>query len=87
MVQRNSAQYQIPEAVACIRKMCTIEAQKLANLLAMLAKVPEADGTSLLDHTLPHNNLYVSLANAMGIDIDTFGNPAVCTGPLAGLTG
>jgi hypothetical protein len=131
---KNSPQYQIPEAVACIRKMCTIEAQKLANLLGMLAAVPEGDGKSLLDHTivlycgqiaygshdlarlpwivigdadgyfktgryikyaanpnsqrgLPHNNLYVSLANAMGIDIDTFGNPAACTGPLDGLTG
>lgn len=131
---KNSPQYQIPEAVECIRKMCTIEAQKLANLLDMLSKVPESDGKSLLDHTLvlycgqiaygshdlarlpwvvigdgggyfktgryikypanpnstrglPHNNLYVSLANAMGIDIDTFGNPNCCTGPLAGLTG
>ena len=131
---KNSPQYQIPEAVACVRKMCTVEAQKLANLLTMLSSVPEADGKTLLDHTLvvycgqigygshdiarlpwvvigdaggyfktgryikyaanpnstrgvPHNNLYVSLANAMGIDIDTFGNPAACTGPLAGLTG
>ncbi len=131
---KNSAQYKIPEAVACIRKMCTIEAQKLADLLDMLSKVPEADGQSLLDHTLvlycgqiaygshdlarlpwivvgdaggffktgrylkydqnpnstrglPHNNLYVSLANAMGIPIDTFGNPNCCTGPLDRLTG
>ena len=131
---KNSPQYQIPEAVACIRKMCTIEAQKLANLLDMLSKVPEADGKTLLDHTLvlycgqiaygshdlarlpwvvigdaggyfktgryikyaanpnstrglPHNNLYVSLANAMGIAIDSFGNPAACTGPLDRLTG
>ncbi len=131
---KNSAQYQVPEAVACIRKMCTVEAQKLANLLAMLEKIPEADGKTLLDHTLvlycsqigygshdlarlpwvvvgdaggqfktgryikyaanpnstrglPHNNLYVSLANAMGINIDTFGNPNVCTGPLDRLMG
>lgn len=131
---KNSPQYQIPEAVQCIRSMCTIECQKLANLLDMLSKVPESDGKSLLDHTLvlycgqiaygshdlarlpwvivgdaggyfktgrylkydpnpnsgrglPHNNLYVSLANAMGIDIDSFGNPNCCTGPLDRLTG
>ncbi|HEY2902144.1 MAG TPA: DUF1552 domain-containing protein [Polyangia bacterium] len=37
---------------------------------------------------LPHNNLFVSLANAMGLSgVTTFGNPAVCTGPLANLTG
>ncbi|MBC7658542.1 MAG: hypothetical protein H7249_02450, partial [Chitinophagaceae bacterium] len=36
---------------------------------------------------LPHNNLLVSLANAMGLsDIKTFGIPGVCTGPLANLT-
>jgi Protein of unknown function (DUF1552) len=34
----------------------------------------------------PHNNLLVSLANAMGTSITTFGNPAYCTGPLANLT-
>jgi hypothetical protein len=33
----------------------------------------------------PHSNLMVSLANAMGLPITTFGNPAACTGPLAGL--
>jgi hypothetical protein len=33
-----------------------------------------------------HNDLLVSLANAMGVDIDTFGNPAYCTGPLSTLT-
>jgi hypothetical protein len=30
----------------------------------------------------PHNNLLVSVANAMGTSIKTFGNPAYCTGPL-----
>ena len=34
----------------------------------------------------PHNNLLVSLCNAMGVQTNTFGNPAYCTGPLAGLT-
>ncbi len=32
-----------------------------------------------------HNDLFVSLANAMGVGISTFGNPAVCKGPLANL--
>lgn len=35
--------------------------------------------------TTSHNDLYVSLANAMGVNITTFGNPAVCKGPLANL--
>jgi hypothetical protein len=34
----------------------------------------------------PHNNLLVSIANAMGTNISTFGNPAYCTGPLSNLT-
>ncbi len=32
------------------------------------------------------NDLFVSVAQAMGVDITTFGDPAFCTGPLAGLT-
>jgi hypothetical protein len=36
----------------------------------------------------PHNNLLVSICNAMGLtDVNTFGIPELCTGPLAGLTG
>jgi hypothetical protein len=35
--------------------------------------------------TVPHNNLLVSMLNAMDIQATTFGNPAYCTGPLAGL--
>ncbi len=35
----------------------------------------------------PHNNLLVSVMNAMGFDdVKTFGIPGVCTGPLGGLT-
>jgi len=34
----------------------------------------------------PHNNLLVSLANAMDDPIKTFGNPKYCSGPLAKLT-
>jgi len=34
----------------------------------------------------PHNNLLVSVCNAMGFDdVSTFGIPGVCTGPLSGL--
>jgi hypothetical protein len=33
----------------------------------------------------PHNNLLVSIANAMGTNISTFGNQAYCTGPLTNL--
>ncbi|WP_437562563.1 DUF1552 domain-containing protein [Sorangium sp. So ce542] len=32
-----------------------------------------------------HNDLLVTLCNAMGVDVSTFGNPAYCTGPLSGL--
>jgi hypothetical protein len=36
---------------------------------------------------MPHNNLLVSVCNAMGFDdVTTFGIPGVCTGPLMGLT-
>jgi hypothetical protein len=35
---------------------------------------------------VPHNNLLVSICNAMGFsDVTTFGIPGVCTGPLPGL--
>ena len=34
----------------------------------------------------PHNNLLVSLAQAMGTSDTTFGDPEHCTGPLTGLT-
>jgi hypothetical protein len=35
---------------------------------------------------VPHNDLLVSLLHAMGIPDATFGDPAFCRGPLAGLT-
>ena len=34
---------------------------------------------------LPHNNLLVSILNAMGVADTTFGKPDWCTGPLSGL--
>ena len=44
-------------------------------------------GRSLQFPDLPHNNLLVSVCNAMGLsDVKTFGIPGVCTGPLPGLT-
>ena len=43
-------------------------------------------GRSLQFAGLPHNNLLVSVCNAMGFaDVMTFGIPGVCTGPLDGL--
>jgi len=44
-------------------------------------------GRQLNYKDLPHNDLLVSLCNAMGLDdVQTFGIPGVCTGPLPGLT-
>jgi hypothetical protein len=44
-------------------------------------------GRSLELKDQPHNNLLVSICNAMGFsDVSTFGIPGVCTGPLPGLT-
>jgi hypothetical protein len=34
----------------------------------------------------PHNNLLVSVLNAMGAPVTSFGDPEFCTGPLNGLT-
>ena len=33
----------------------------------------------------PHNDLLVAICNAMGVGVETFGNPAYCTGKLTGL--
>jgi len=35
---------------------------------------------------LPHNNLLLSILNAMGVPDRSFGKPDWCTGPLTGLT-
>ncbi|MDQ3035305.1 MAG: DUF1552 domain-containing protein [Myxococcota bacterium] len=111
--------------------------QSFAQLVDLLAAAPEADGSSLLEHTIvlfaghiadpshsgnslpwtllgdghgafrtgrylryertpdparasrmlgrPHNDLFVSISQAMGAETDTFGNPEVCNGPLEGL--
>jgi len=34
---------------------------------------------------VPHNNLLVSIMNAMGLPDQTCGNPAYCTGPITGM--
>jgi uncharacterized protein DUF1552 len=129
-----------PQAIGIMKAYQTYNAKMFAKFLDMLAAIPEADGTTLLDNTLvvwcgqiaagdhsldnipyvlaggmggavktgryvryprvkdmalwpiystgpAHNDLFVSLANLMGVQTSTFGNPAVCKGPLAGLTG
>jgi hypothetical protein len=43
-------------------------------------------GRSLQFNDLPHNNLLVSILNAMGFDDTTFGIPGCCTGALPNLT-
>jgi hypothetical protein len=42
-------------------------------------------GRFVQNQGLPHNNLLVSVLNAMGISASTFGDPAFCTGALSGL--
>ncbi len=119
-------------ARAVIERVCTLEAQKLADLIAKMKAIPESDGQTLFDHSVilwcsqigygshdlanipwviagdangyfktgrylklppnpkskrgqPHNDLFVSMANAVDIPISTFGNAACCSGPLPGL--
>ncbi|MGF1468690.1 MAG: DUF1552 domain-containing protein [Sandaracinaceae bacterium] len=44
--------------------------------------VPPEDWARFDQLGRPHNDLMVSLAQAMGIEIDTFGEPSVCTGRI-----
>jgi len=129
-----------PAAIGVMKSFQTYNAMLFAKFLDLLAAIPEADGTTLLDNTLvvwcgqiaagdhsldnipyvlagsmggavktgryvryprvkdtmawpayskgpAHNDLFVSFANLMGVPATTFGNPAVCTGPLPGLAG
>lgn len=122
----NDAASKDASAVGIIKAFHTEYAKYLAKLLGYLSSIQEADGQTMLDHTivlwcgeiaegnhdlhhLPwliagqgggsvrtgrflsvprspsargHNDLFVSLANAMGSNITTFGNPAVCKGPI-----
>lgn len=36
-------------------------------------------------HGRPHNDLFISLLHAFGAEVETFGEPSVCTGPIAEL--
>lgn len=127
-----------PTAMKIVKDYHTYHAKKFAQFLDLLAAIPEADGSTLLDHTLvvwcgqiaagdhsldhlplvlgggmggavtpgryvryprkpdaqywpaysrgpAHNDLFVSLANMMGVSTNTFGASSVCKGPLAGL--
>lgn len=47
-----------------------------------LARTPSQGGVTV---GRPHNDLFVSLAQAMGVNINSFGNAAVCNGPLTEL--
>lgn len=57
---------------------------RLLYLIAGGTGFPELGPGRYLDRPgVPHNNLLVTLANLMGIDIDTFGDPEICSGPVA----
>ena len=128
-----------PEAMKIVKDYHSYVASMYAKLLRLLDQIPEADGGTLLDHTLvvwcgqlaagdhsldrlpyvlggrmgglvtpgryvryprtqvegrppeetvglAHNDLFVSLANMMGVPASTFGNAQVCKGALGGLT-
>jgi hypothetical protein len=122
----NDAASKDPGAVGLVKSFHTEYAKQFAKLLGYLSSMQEADGQTMLDHTivlwcgeiaegnhdlhkLPwliagqgggsvrtgrflsvprspsprgHNDLFVALANAMGSNITTFGNPAACKGAL-----
>ncbi|MES1171696.1 MAG: DUF1552 domain-containing protein [Bacteroidota bacterium] len=60
---------------------------KLGRYLSMPRAKPTVAREFYPTAGLPHNNLFVSLANAMGLStVKTFGNPSVCTGPLTQVT-
>src|SRR6185312_10942930 len=67
-------------------------AQQMAALIARLKATPDAGGGSLVTgrflsyegQGLNHNDLLVSILNAMGVPDTTFGQASWCKGPLAG---
>lgn len=136
----NSALLGDATAVGIAKSYHAWHATQFAKLLTLLDAIPEADGGTLLDHTLvvwcgqlasgdhalnyvpyvlagkmggavtpgryvryprkkdtnngwnidnnaglPHNMLYLAIAQAMGVSSATFGGPAFCPGPLTGL--
>ncbi|MEM6990937.1 MAG: DUF1552 domain-containing protein [Myxococcota bacterium] len=57
---------------------------RLLYLLAGGSGFPELNPGRFLDRTdVPHNDMLVTIANLMGVDIDTFGDPELCTGAMA----
>ena len=126
-----------PVAIGIVKNFHAYMASLYGKLLRLLDQIPEADGGTLLDHTLvvwcgqiasgnhsldhvpyvlggrmggavqtgryvryprqktgsgdrtrgpAHNDLFVGLANRMDVPITTFGDAAVCTGALGGLS-
>lgn len=56
---------------------------RTGRYVSMPRTTPPTLQTSFPNSGVPHNNLFVSLANAVGLsDVTTFGNPSICTGPL-----
>lgn len=57
---------------------------QLLYLIAGGSGFPELGPGRFLDRSdEPHNNLLVTLANLVGVEIDTFGDPEICTGAMA----
>jgi len=113
---------EIPDVTNKLAKINLYYAEQFAYLLGKLDKIKEADGKTMLDHTIawwssevatgghaldpmvcvlagggqvfrmgrslvvptqPHNTLLMSIANAMGAPVTTFGEPDYCKmGPL-----
>lgn len=110
---------------AVLREILRFEAEEVAHFWSRLKATPEADGSTMADHTvllwinsgggdhhfgrgripavvLGHadgflntgryvrfpsdehcvSDLFVTIANALGVGIDSFGDPALCRGPL-----
>jgi hypothetical protein len=57
---------------------------QLLYLLAGGSGFPELKPGRYIDRSgVPHNNMLVTIANLMGVDVDTFGDPELCTGAMA----
>jgi hypothetical protein len=48
---------------------------------------PDADALAITEALVDrsHNDLLLTLARAMGVDMTTFGDPSLCTGPITQL--
>ncbi len=57
---------------------------RLLYLIAGGTGFPELNPGRFLDRTdVPHNNLLVTIANLMGVQTNSFGDPEICTGAMA----